>query len=288
MNYTGYTALDVTQSDAVTTVSMNHPPLNLLDSVLMPQLKRFVREVASDTSTRVIVIESAVPDFFVAHGNAGYTLDPVGFVALSEHDTGYEGLTAYQHLAASIRALPQVTIAKLRGYLRGGGNELAMAADLSYAADGQTWMGQIEARMGTIPGGGGTQMLARAVGRSRALEAVLTGDVYDARTAEMYGWMTRAVPADDLDSYVNEIAHRIGSRLPAQILAAKAAIDPVTNGDRLGEDLQIEAAALASVFPPPASVKAWMSRALKDGLQTPEHEREAEAFLDRYFGSAEL
>jgi enoyl-CoA hydratase/carnithine racemase len=90
-----------------------------------------------------------------------------------------------------------VTIAKLRGYLRGGGNELAMAADLSYAADGQTWMGQIEARMGVIPGGGGTLMLARRVGRSRALEAVLTGDVYDARTAEMYGWITRAVPADD-------------------------------------------------------------------------------------------
>ncbi len=107
MNRTGYTAVAVTQSDAVTTVSMNHPPLNLLDSVLMPQLKRFVREVASDTSTRVIVIDSAVPDFFVAHGNAGYTLDPVGFVALSEHDTGYEGLTAYQHLAASIRALPR-------------------------------------------------------------------------------------------------------------------------------------------------------------------------------------
>jgi enoyl-CoA hydratase/carnithine racemase len=282
MNHTGYTALDVTQSDAVTTVSMNHPPLNLLDSVLMPQLKRFVREVASDTSTRVIVFESAVPEFFAAHGDVGYTYDPAGFVALGEHNTGYEGLTAYQHLAASIRALPQVTIAKLRGYLRGGGNELAMATDLRYAADGQTWMGQLEARLGVIPGGGGTQLLARAVGRSRALEAVLTADVYDARTAETYGWITRSVPAADLDSYVNEIAHRIGSRLPAQILAAKAAIDSATNGDRLGDDLQTEAAALARVYPPPAPVEARIIQAMKDGLETPEHERELEAFLDRY------
>jgi enoyl-CoA hydratase/carnithine racemase len=74
MNHTGYTVLDITQSDVVTTVSMNHPPLNLLDSVLMPEVKRFVREVAADTSTRVIVIESAVPGFFVAHGNAGDTV----------------------------------------------------------------------------------------------------------------------------------------------------------------------------------------------------------------------
>jgi enoyl-CoA hydratase/carnithine racemase len=261
MNHTGYTALDVTQSDAVTTVSMNHPPLNLLDNVLMPQLKRFVREVASDTSTRVIVFESAVPEFFAAHGDINYISgsDPNGMVALSEHDTGYEGLTAYEHLAASIRALPQVTIAKLRGYLRGGGNELAMATDLRYAADGQTWMGQLEARFGVIPGGGGTQLLARAVGRSRALEVVLTADVYDARTAETYGWITRSVPAADLDSYVNEVAHRIGSRLPAQILAAKAAIDPATNGDRLAEDLQIEAGALARVFLRPP--RLWLGSA---------------------------
>ena len=79
--------------------------------------------------------------FFAAHGDVGYTYDPAGFVALGEHDTVYEGLTAYQHLAASIRALPQVTIAKLRGYLRGVGNELAIATYLRYAADCQTCMG---------------------------------------------------------------------------------------------------------------------------------------------------
>jgi enoyl-CoA hydratase/carnithine racemase len=287
MNYVGYTVLDITQSDAVTTVSMNHPPLNLLDAVLMPEVKRFVREVASDTSTKVIVFESAVPDFFIGHGDAGFTSDPEGMAALTAQDTGFEGLTAYQHLGASIRALPQVTIAKLRGYLRGGGMELAMATDLSYAADGQTWMGQIEARMGTMPGGGGTQLLARAVGRSRALEVVLTGDLYDARTAERYGWITRAVAADELDSHVNDIAHRIGARRASQISAMKAAINPITNGDGLGEEMKAEVAALFTVFPPPDSVQAAMSQALKDGLQTPEHAREEEAFLDRYLGATE-
>lgn len=198
MNYIDYTALDVTGAGGVLTVTLNHPPLNLLDRVLVPELKRLVREVADDASTRVVVFDSAVPDFFAAHVDAGYMADPAGFMALGEQDTGYEELLPLQHLIASIRALPQVTIAKLTGFLRGGGNELAMAADLRYAADGVTWVGQIEARMGIIPGGGGTQLLARAVGRSRALEAVLTADVYDTRIAELYRtdreWLHRRWP----------------------------------------------------------------------------------------------
>jgi enoyl-CoA hydratase/carnithine racemase len=281
-HYAGYTALDVARSCAVLTVSLNHPPLNLLDAVLIPELKRFVREAASDESARVVVFESAVEDFFAAHVDARFMSDPAGFMALGGEDTGYEGLLPLQHLVASIRALPQVTIAKLRGFLRGGGNELAMAADLRYAADGAAWMGQIEARMGIIPGGGGTQLLARAVGRSRALEAVLTADVYDARTAELYGWITRAVPAAELDTFVDEVARRIASRLPGQIRAAKAAIDPATAGDQLEADLRVEAAALAYVYPAPPEVETRMSAALAAGLQSPEHERLLEEFLDRY------
>lgn len=282
MDYSGYTALDITRSGTVLTVAMSHPPLNLLDGVLIPELKRFVREVAGDPATRVIVLESGVPGFFAAHVDAGYASDPAGFGALGKDDRGYDGLLPVQHLVASIRDLPQVSIAKLRGYLRGGGNEVAMATDLRYAADGETWMGQIEARMGIIPGGGGTQLLARAVGRSRALEAVLTADLYDARTAELYGWITRAVPAGELDTFVTAIAHRIGSRLPAQILAAKTAINPTTAADRLESDLRAEAASLTHVYPAPAEVEKRMAAALGDGMQTPDNERQLEVFLDRH------
>ena len=153
MNYADYAVLKISQNEAVLTVSLNHPPLNLLDSVLMPELKRFVREVAGDTTARVIVFESAVPDFFAAHVDASYTSDPAGFVALGNQDTGYEGLTPTQHLIASIRALPQVTIAKLRGYLRGGGNEFAMASDLRYAADGAS-LELTPVTFSATPGGG--------------------------------------------------------------------------------------------------------------------------------------
>lgn len=141
-------------------------------------------------------------------------------------------------------------------------------------------MGQIEGRLGIIPGGGGTQLLARAVGRSRALEAILTADLYDTRTAELYGWITRAVPAADLDRFVDEVAHRIGSRLPAQIRAAKAAVDPTTAGDRLYEDLKTEAAALSGVCPSPPEIEEKLTAALAEGMQTPENERALEEFLD--------
>jgi enoyl-CoA hydratase/carnithine racemase len=281
MTTPAFTALDLTRTGTVLSVALNHPPLNLLDAVLIPELKQLLRTLASDETTRVVVFESAVPDFFAAHVDAGYGADPAAFMALGDDDLGHEGLTPMQHLVASVRALPQITIAKLRGHLRGGGNELAMATDLRYAAAGETWLGQIEGRMGIIPGGGGTQLLARAIGRSRTLEAVLTADLYDTRTAELYGWITRAVPPAELNDVVGQVAQRIGSRLPSQIRAAKAAIDPTTAGDRLDDDLRVEAAALAHVYPSPPEVEARLTAALADGMQTPENERVLEEFLDR-------
>lgn len=153
MTFKDFKSLEITRSGNVLTVTMNHPPLNLLDDVLIPELKRFVRIVATDDAARVIVFESAVPNFFAAHVDVRYGSDPDGFAALSKDDAGYDGLLPLQHLVMSIRALPQVTIAKLRGFLRGGGNELAMATDLRYAAANETWLGQIEGPVGNHPRG---------------------------------------------------------------------------------------------------------------------------------------
>jgi enoyl-CoA hydratase/carnithine racemase len=98
-----------------------------------------------------------------------------------------------------LRHQPQVTIVKLAGMARGGGAEFVVAADMAFAAIGRGGIGQIEALMGIVPGGGGTQYLASRIGRNRALEAVLGADLHDAQTAERYGWVNRAVPADELD-----------------------------------------------------------------------------------------
>lgn len=108
-----------------------------------------------------------------------------------------EGLNPFQALNERLRRQPQVTIVELAGLARGGGAEFLTAADMAFAAIGTSGLGQIEALMGIVPGGGGTQYLRDRL-RNRALEVLLGGALLDAETAERYGWVNRALPADEL------------------------------------------------------------------------------------------
>lgn len=208
--------------------TIDHAPVNKLDATLIGDLSRFVTEVRDDGDVRVVVLQSANPEFFLAHVDFNYMEHPEEFAALAELVPGDGTLTPVQSLALAIRDLPQVTIAKLHGRLRGGGNELAMAADLRYAAAGETWLSQIESRLGISPGGGGSTLLTQLVGRARALEALLGGDLYDAHTAERYGWINLAIEPDKLDELADKLARRIAKRRPEQIAAAKAVIAPTS------------------------------------------------------------
>ncbi|MFE3760209.1 enoyl-CoA hydratase/isomerase family protein [Streptomyces sp. NPDC059104] len=105
-----------------------------------------------------------------------------------------QGVNVFQALGELLRHQPQVTIVKPAGMARGGGTEFVTAADMAFAAIGRAGIGQIEALMGIVPAGGGTQYLANRIGRNRALEAALGADLYDAETAERYGWVTEPSP----------------------------------------------------------------------------------------------
>jgi enoyl-CoA hydratase/carnithine racemase len=167
-----YKSLRVAVSDGVAQVTIDNPPVNLLDTTLIGDLGHFIGTVRDDRSVRVVVFQSANPDFFLAHVDFRYMEHPDQFAALAELVPGDGTLNPMQSLHLALRSLPQLTIVKLRGRLRGGGNEFAMAADLRFAAAGQTWLSQVESRIGIIPGGGGTQLLPRLVGRARALEVI--------------------------------------------------------------------------------------------------------------------
>ncbi|MET7711500.1 enoyl-CoA hydratase/isomerase family protein [Streptomyces sp. NPDC005407] len=173
----------------------------------------------------MIVVQSADPDFFAAHVDLSFMLKPETFAELANPSAGTGGdeslLNPMQKLMLRFRTLPQVTIAKLAGRLRGGGNELAMALDMRFAAKGRTWLAQPETRMGIIPGGGGTQLLPPLVGRARALEVILSGNLLDAEVAERYGWINRALPPEGLDGFVDELARRVATLRPEQIAAAQ-------------------------------------------------------------------
>ncbi|MGV9245508.1 enoyl-CoA hydratase/isomerase family protein [Streptomyces sp. NPDC003710] len=179
-------------------------------------------------------------------------LKPETFAELANPDAGSDGdeslINPMQKLMLRLRPLPQVTIAKLAGRLRGGADELAMAHDMRFAARGRTWLAQPETRMGIIPGGGGTQLLPPLVGGARALEAILGGNLFDAEVAERYGRINRALPAEELDGFIDSLARRIAALRPEQITAAKAAVGAAATSGSLLEGLGEESKALGGVY----------------------------------------
>lgn len=122
MNYEDFKTIDIRTDEGVAWVTLNHPPLNVLDTELSADLASFAsfaRTVATDEAVRVIVLQSANKDFFAANADMNWMLDGSSLMGLVDPD-GDPGLNPLQQLNERLRTLPQITIAKLRGRLRAG------------------------------------------------------------------------------------------------------------------------------------------------------------------------
>ena len=232
MDYSALPGLTVDVVDGVASVTLNHPPLNLMDGVLLPSLRGFVHRVRSDRDVRVVVFQSADPEFFSAHGDMAYVTDPEALPAATraaiEAAPGAEipeGLNVLQALSEEVRTLPQVTIGKLAGFARGAGNEFLTALDMRFAAIGASGQSQPEAHLAIVPGGGGTVNLTRLLGRARALEVLVGGQLIDAETAERYGLVNRALPADAIDAFVDALARRMAKVKPEVVASLKRIVE---------------------------------------------------------------
>ena len=275
--YTGYTALRVAIDAGVAYVTIDHPPLNVLDATLMTELDRFATAVRPDEQVRVIVFQSADPEFFIARGDTNFIKDPASFAKLVIGDDDASPLNPMMKLHERFRTLPQVTIAKLAGLARGGGSEFALALDMRFAAIGRAGLAQPEVLMGIIPGGGATAYLPPLAGRARTLEIVLGAELFDAELGERYGWVNRALPAEQLDGFVDALARRIAALPPGVAAAAKAAVDAAAGP--LAEALRTENELLGKVFVAPATVELYRA-ALAAGA-TRADERDLEGLLNR-------
>ena len=253
-------------------VTLDHAPVNALSAFAMRELRQLLTSLHQDETTAVIVFESANPEYFIAHVdmNLGEQMDVLGELAAQSP----EGVNVFQSVGEMLRNQPQVTIVKLAGIARGGGAEFVAAADMTFAARETARIGQIESLMGIVPSGGGTQYLTERVGRNRALELVLTGDAVDANTAALYGWINRAVPADELDEFVTRLAHNIGNLADGVVAGAKRILAPVTPL----EGYQREETEWSALIGQPAAV-ALMGGSLQRGAQTPDGERDLEGLL---------
>ncbi len=167
MQYVDYKCLRLVFDSGVAFVDIDHPPINLLDEVLSQELDQLGRDLEADKNVRVVVLQSALPDFFIAHSGLGR----VGSASKVVSTTRSFRFT--QTIGERFRNMPKVTIAKIEGRARGGGSEIALAMDMCFAALGKAIFGQPEVAVGLVPGGGSTQRLPRLIGRGRALEVLL-------------------------------------------------------------------------------------------------------------------
>ena len=195
-------------------------------------LRRALLDLRHDGAIRAVVVTGAGPKAFVAGADIGElaALDPAGARALAERG---------QHVFDLVERLGKPVIAAVNGFALGGGCELALACTLRIAAD-TAKLGQPEINLGLIPGYGGTQRLARLVGRGRALELLLTGDPVDAQEAWRLGLVNRVVPAADVVPAAQALAARLASKAPH---AVRAILDAVARGldGSLAEGLAYEA-----------------------------------------------
>lgn len=259
-------------ADGVATVRLDNPPVNVLSGKMMKELQLLLRDLAARKEVKVIVFESANPDFFVAHVDIHIVEEPAILAELGS--AAPDGLNIFQAVGELLRAQPQVTIVKLQGIARGGGAELVAAADMSFAALAKGQLAQCEALMGIIPGGGATQYLSARMTRGRALEIILGADLLDATTAERYGWINRALPDEELDAFVNRLARQIAA-LPEGVLATtKKVLPPVQNAG--GFKAEHEGWVALAFAPRTAQI---MSEALQNGAQTVAGELRLEELL---------
>jgi enoyl-CoA hydratase/carnithine racemase len=264
--------LTLARDAGVATVTIDHPPVNLLDGTLIGSLLTVAGELAGDGDVQVVVVRSANPEFFIAHADLHLIR------ALPRDVTERADELGLVHaIFEQWRTLPQVTIAQLEGRARGGGSEFVLALDLRFAAIGRALLSQPEVSLGIIPGGGGTQRLPRLLGRGRALEIVLGCEDFDAELAERYGYVNRALPAADLGPFVDRLARRIASYPPHAVRLAKQSVDAAagTLHDGLLDEWMYFSRSLAD-----PGLDTRIDAALAAGAQTREGELDLGALLN--------
>src|SRR6478736_7195362 len=230
----------IKETPAYWRVVFEYPPFNIVDATMFEGLQDLLVRMDTTASLRVVTFESANPDFYLAH------FDLTGKTGNITTAVGASGLPILIDTFVRITKSPVVSIAKIRGCVRGASSEFVLACDMRFASRENTRLGQPEVGVGVHPGGGGTERLPHLVGRGRALEIVLGANDFDGDTAERYGYVNRSLPDAELDSFVDTLARRIASFDRRPIAAAKSLINRVSlpSADRLLDGLTSFATAL--------------------------------------------
>ena len=241
-------------------VTFDNPPYNLFGPETIPQLNSVITQIETDPKVKVVVFQSAVPDFFLTHFDF---VPPLS--ATTDLPPGVTGLPALPDMLVRLSRAPVVSIVSIRGRATGVGGELSLASDMRFASREKALLSQWEIGAALVPGGGPMARLPRLIGRGRALEMLLTGEDISGDLAERYGYVNRALPDAELDQFVDTMARRIAGFDKQSIAAIKRLVDIPT----LPSDVEIGAewgAFLDSARRPQAQQD--IRRLMEMGLQT--------------------
>lgn len=242
--------LKVNIEDQIAVVTLDNPPVNILTSQVIQELRQVFENLENDSRVKVVVFTTAGTNAFIAGA------DIKEIAQINSSDQARKLALDGQAVLNKIEQAKKISIAAIHGICVGGGNELIMAFHLRIASE-RAKFGQPEINLGIIPGFGGTQRLPRLVGLAKARELILTGDIITAQEALRIGLVNRVVPDGELLKQTLGLAKKIASKSRVAISLAEEAMR-----EGITKDLLAGLAYEAEVFG-----KVAQSQDMKEGVR---------------------
>ena len=240
---TGYPAITLVIDGALAVATLARAPVNAIDEAWLERLDQVLDAVERAAGVSCLLVRSSERAFCAG---ADLALMRSRFATADGRAQMICFVRELQRVYSRLERLPQATIAEIGGAAMGGGFELALACDLRIAAEGAR-LGLPEARLGLLPGAGGTQRLTRIAGEALSKRLILRGEVLTGAEAARLGLVHWAVPAAELDAKARALAADITALPPAAVAACKRCIDaPLAGTNGYEAEVNGTAALLAS------------------------------------------
>ena len=234
-----YENLLIEKQGAIAFLKINRPDkLNALNIPTRNEILKALEELHDDAEVRVLIVTGVGEKAFIAGADIS---EFAGMTAITQRE-----VMTRRRAFDAMENFPKPVIAMINGFCLGGGCELALACDIRVASENAK-LGQPEIKLGVIPGGGGTQRMARLIGEGKAMELILTGDMVDAQEALKLGLVNHVFPHAELEVKTLELAKKIADKSPVALRFAKEAVKSAAKAN-LREGLEREVDLFALCF----------------------------------------
>src|SRR6266550_2480048 len=250
--------------DGIAFLTLNDPPANTYSYEMMQELDRAILAARMDESVQVLVITGAGEKFFCAGAN-------IKMLAEADPIFKYYFCLYANETLSRLEQTPKLVIAAINGHCVGGGLEVAMAADIRIARHGAGKMGLPEVSLGVLPGTGGTQRLARIVGKSKAIELMATGELFDFEKGKELGLINQLYEAESAEKFMDQALNY--ARQFTTPNKATRAVGRIKRAVQTGAEIPFES---ALALERELQQQLFQSEDAKEGLEAYVNKRKAE------------